>query len=193
VIEARCLGCGKRYRLKGDPNAMDFLSLPCPECGGMLEMSGAEEEVIIEDFLLEKPLALVYWEEGENKNDFLKELMAQGYEVRTINRPTLLVQWLRFHTPALLVLFCGEEKLKPFIEILERLGMLERRQIFTVWISPEVKTMDPKTAFLKSIQLVINAEDLFRFGEILKRAQKMWADFYASFLELQDQVEGSLL
>lgn len=193
MIEGRCLGCGKRYRLKGDPNAVEFLSLPCPECGGMLEITGETEEIAIDDFLFDKPLALVFWEGIPGREDFLEELSGLGYEGRTINRPSLLIQWLRYHTPALLVLACEEEGLQPFLEILNRLALPERRQIFVAWISPEAKTLDPKTAFLKSIQLVIGREDLARFGEILNRGKQIWDEFYASFREVQEQMKESLI
>ncbi len=191
VIEARCVGCGKRYRLKGDPNAMDFLSLPCPQCGGMLELGG-EESVFQGEFLLEKPLALVFWEETVDKSAFLKVLIGLGYEVRTLKKASLLAQWLRFHTPSLLILVCEEGKLRPFLEILNRLSMPERRQIFTVWITNKVKTLDPRPAFLKSLQMVVNLEDLDRFPDLLERGQKIWQDFYQPFLKTQEQLEKQL-
>ncbi len=188
VIEARCVGCGKRYRLKGDPNAMDFLSLPCPQCGGMLELGG-EEAVFQGEFLLEKPLALVFWEREEDKSPFLKVLMGLGYEVRTLKRASLLAHWLRFHTPSLLVLVAEEGKIRPFVEVLNRLSMPERRQIFVVWVSDKVKTLDPRPAFLKSLQMVVSLEDLNRFPDLLERGQKIWQDFYQPFLKTQEQLE----
>ena len=194
VIEARCVGCGKRYRLKGDPNAMDFLSLPCPQCGGMLELGGGEEEALLGEFLLDKPLALIFWDFAGEKTAFLKQVMNLGYEVRTLKRASLLMQWLRFHTPSLLVLLTDDpEKLKPFLSILNRLSMEERRQIFTVWVSSKVKTLDPRAAFLKSLEAVVNTADLERFADILDRVQKIWRDFYRPFRETREQIEGPLL
>lgn len=191
MIEARCVGCGKRYRLKGDPNAMDFLSLPCPQCGGMLELSG-DEGLFQGEFLLEKPLSLVYWQRNEDKAPLFKAIMGLGYEVRSIKKAPLLAQWLRFQTPSLVVLVCGEELLRPFLDILNRLSMPERRQIFTVWVADTVKSLDPRPAFLKSLQMVVNTEDLGRFPDLLEKGQKIWKDFYHPFFSTQEQLEKEL-
>ncbi len=194
VIEARCVGCGKRFRLKGDPQAVDFLSLPCPECGGMLEMVSKEGETYSEmEFLLEKPLALVFWDHPADKASFMKALVKLGYEVRPIRKPALLSQWLRFNPPALLVFVCEEGKeLDPYLRILNSLPMTERRKIFVVWVTSRAKTLDPRLAYLKGIELVINWEDLSRFPDLLKRGQKIWQDFYTPFLEVEEALSKEI-
>ncbi len=188
MTEARCVQCGKRYRLKGDPQAMDFLSLPCPECGGRLEPVEEEGgEPLLEDFLLDRPLALVFWDVPAEKGSFLQALNQLGFESRIIKRPTHLAQWLRFHTPALLILVCedlGQAKL--LFRILDGISLSERRKIFTVWISPKVRTMDPRQALLHSLHLVINTSDLARFPEIYAKARKLWDGFYAPFRQAQE-------
>lgn len=192
VIEARCVNCGKRYRLKGDPQAMDFLSLPCPECGGMLEALGGEG-VFQEEFLLDRPLALIYWELTEDKAAFLKTVSGLGFEPRILKRPTHLVQWLRFHTPALLVVVSEDLKqAKILFKILDTVPIAERREIFTVWVSPQVRTMDPRTALLNSLNLVVNTSDLPRFSEIYEKSKKLWDGFYAPFRQAQTQIEKEL-
>ncbi len=188
MIEARCVGCGKRYRLKGDPQAMDFLSLPCPECGGMLEVASGDETFEME-FLLEKPLALVFWDHTGDKAAFMKGLVKLGYEVRPIKRPALLSQWLRFNSPSLLVFVCEEdEKLDPYLKILNALPMPERRKIFVVWVTSKGKTLDPRLSFLKGLELIINTADFSRFPDILERGQKIWRDFYTPYLEVEEAV-----
>jgi len=189
VIEARCVNCQKRYRLKGDPEAMDFLSLPCPECGGMLEVVSGEE-VLETEFLLEKPLALLFWDHPGEKTTFIKALVKLGYEVRPIKRPSLLNQWLRFNTPSLLIFVCEEEeKLDPYFKILNILPMPERRKIFVVWVTSKGKTLDPRLSYLKGIELIINTGDISRFPDILERGQRIWQDFYAPYLEIEEAVE----
>ena len=192
VIEARCVNCGKRYRLKGDPQAMDFLSLPCPECGGMLEALGGEG-TFQEEFLLDRPLALIYWELTEDKAGFLKTVSGLGFEPRILKRPSHLVQWLRFHTPALLIIVSEDLKqAKILFKILDTVPVAERREIFTVWISPQVRTMDPRTALLNSLNLVVNTSDLPRFSEIYEKSKKLWNGFYAPFRQAQAQIEKEL-
>ncbi len=192
MIEARCVSCGKRYRLKGDPQAMDFLSLPCPECGGMLEIAAGTEGMEFE-FLLDKPLALVFWEYPGDRTSFLKELAQAGYEVRPIKKAALLAQWLRFNPPSLVVFVCEEkEKLAPFLTILNKLPMPERRKIFVTWVTPGHKSLDPREAFLLSIELVVNAADLSRFVDILARGQKIWQDFYTPLTQTEEALEKDL-
>ena len=189
MIEAQCVGCGKKYRLKGEPQAMDFLSLPCPECGGMLEVVTGEGETQGLEFLIEKPLALVFWDYLGDKAAFFKGLAKMGYEVRPIKRAPLLSQWLRFNTPSLLVFACEEEeKLAPYLRILNLLPMPERRKIFVVWINSKSKTLDPRLAYLKGIELVVNASDLSRFPDILERGKKIWQDFYTPYFEVEEAV-----
>ncbi len=192
MIEAKCTNCGKRYRLKGEPQAMDFLSLPCPECGGLLEVTSGTDETNFE-FLLDKPLSLVFWDFSGDRTPFLKALSNIGYEVRPIKRASLLTQWFRFNPPSLLVFVCNErEKLTPFLNILNRLPMPERRKIFTVWISPKVKTLDVREAFLLSLELTVNTADLSRFPDILERAQKIWRDFYTPYHQVEEALEKEI-
>lgn len=190
MIEARCVNCGKRYRLKGDPEAMDFLSIPCPECGGMLEAMEAGGESLLplpEDFLLDRPLALVFWDIPAEKGPFLQALNRLGFESRILKRPTHLAQWLRFHTPALLILVCEElSRAALLFKILDGVPISERREIFTIWISPKVRTMDPRTALLHSVHLVMNTNDLPHFPEIYEKTKKLWDGFYAPFRLAQE-------
>ena len=191
MIEAQCVGCGKRYRLKGDPEAMDFLAIPCPECGGMIEV--LEEERPEFEFLTEKPLALVLWELEEDGEGPKKTLERLGYEVRPLAKASILNQWLRFNLPSLVILGAREsEKIAPFMEVLNRLPMEERRKVFVVWVTPLAQTLDPKEAFLKSLELVVNTKDLPRLKEVLERGQRLWQDFYAPYLQVEKALEEEI-
>ncbi len=187
-MEAYCVNCGKRYRLKGDPEKMDVLSLRCPECGGALEIEG-QEGFIREGFFIDRPLALVYWDIPLDQEAFLEALRLQGLEAITLRQPSYLSQWLRFHTPALLVMACEElKKAILLFKILDSIPALERRDIFTIWISSKVRTLDPRQALIHSVHLVLNTNDLPRFKEIYERARKIWEEFYAPFRRVQAQV-----
>ncbi len=191
MVEARCTKCGKRYRLKGDPEAMHFLSLPCPECGGPLEavQNAPTSEPLLEDFLLDRPLALIFWDISAEKAPFLQALNRLGFESRIVKQPSHLAQWLRFHTPALFILVCEDfSQAHLLLQTLNRLPLSERREIFTIWISPKVRTMDPRLALLHSIHLVINTSDLPRFPEVFEKARKLWEGFYSPFKKAQESL-----
>ena len=191
MIEAQCVGCGKRYRLKGDPEAMDFLAIPCPECGGMLEV--LEEERPEYEFLTEKPLALFFWELEEEKESLSNTLQSLGYEVRSVTKAPIFNRWLRFNLPSLVILGAREsEKIDPFMEVLNRLPMEERRKVFVVWVTPLAQTLDPKEAFLKSLELVINTKDLPRLAEVLERGKRLWQDFYTPYLQVEKALEEEI-
>ncbi|WP_456370068.1 hypothetical protein [Thermodesulfatator atlanticus] len=184
MSEVRCTKCGKRYQLKGEREDLTFLSLPCPECGGALE---SVESLSEPTFLLDKPLALVFWEGDGDRAAFLKKLTQSGYEVRTIKKPSLLNQWLRFNTPALIVFVTEDENaIKPYLAILNSLPMPERRQMFVVWISSRARTLDPRLAYLESIEMVMNSSDLERFADVLERGQKIWKDFYTPLKQVEE-------
>ncbi|WP_041434736.1 zinc ribbon domain-containing protein [Thermodesulfatator indicus] len=196
VSEVKCLNCGKRFKLKGESRVDDFLSLPCPECGGTLEPiknKQSEKEDLVDTvdepaLLIDKSLALVFWDIAEEKGKLLKDLIKTGYEVRLLKKPSLLTQWLRFETPALVVLAAEEEKIRPYIDILNSLPMPERRQIFVVWITDKARTLDPRPAFLASVEIVVNTSDIPRFSEILNRGQKIWRDFYYPFKQVEESL-----
>ncbi len=52
---------------------------------------------------------------------------------------------------------------------LERLGMAIRRNMFVTMISSRHRTMDNMTAFLKSVNLIINSKNIEDTGKILSR------------------------
>ncbi|WP_197460481.1 hypothetical protein [Thermodesulfatator autotrophicus] len=195
MSEVKCLNCGKRFRLKGESPSSNFFSVPCPECGGTLEpvsrdlrekedgVEGIEEPTL----LIDKSLALVFWDITEEKTQLLKDLTKAGYEVRLLKKPSLLTQWLRFETPSLIVLAAEDkEKIRPYIDILNSLPMPERRQIFVVWITSKARTLDPRLAFLASVEIVVNTSDISRFSDILARGQKIWRDFYYPFKQVEE-------
>ncbi len=188
VYEAYCVNCGKRYRLKADPEKLDILSLRCPECGGALEIED-QERFIRESFFIDRPLALVYWDISDNQEDFLETLHSLGFEARVLKQPSYLGQWLRFHTPTLLVMACEElKKAALLFKILDSIPSFEKRDIFLIWISPKVRTLDPRQALIHSVHLVVNTKDLPRFKEIYNRSRKIWEEFYAPFRRVQEQI-----
>jgi DNA-binding response OmpR family regulator len=66
---------------------------------------------------------------------------------------------------------------------LERLNMAIRRQMFIALISNRFRTMDQMVAFQKSINIVININNIDDFDKILRRALADNEMFYRIFKE----------
>jgi len=64
---------------------------------------------------------------------------------------------------------------------LDRLEMDVRRNIFVGLLSRKFKTMDNMTAFLKSVNLVINLRDINKIDRILSRGINEYELFYAVY------------
>jgi CheY-like chemotaxis protein/uncharacterized protein YlaI len=64
---------------------------------------------------------------------------------------------------------------------LERLGMAIRRNTFVAMISSRHRTMDNMTAFLKSVNLIINSKNIEDTGKILSRGLTEYLGFYRVF------------
>jgi predicted Zn finger-like uncharacterized protein len=66
---------------------------------------------------------------------------------------------------------------------LERLSMAVRRNTFVAMISGRYRTMDNMTAFLKSVNLIINTKNINDIGKILSRGITEYLSFYRVFRE----------
>ena len=64
---------------------------------------------------------------------------------------------------------------------LERLNMAVRRDIFTAMITRRFRTMDNMTAFQKSVNMVVNVDNITDFDKILRRGLADFGMFYQAF------------
>ena len=64
---------------------------------------------------------------------------------------------------------------------LDRLGMEVRRNIFVGLLTRQFTTMDKMTAFLKSVNLIINLKDINKIDRILSRGINEYELFYAIY------------
>lgn len=70
---------------------------------------------------------------------------------------------------------------------LERLNMEERRDIFVTLLSSRFRTMDQMAAFQKSVNIVVNLNNIQDFDKILRRSLADNDLFYRVFRECQPQ------
>ena len=94
---------------------------------------------------------------------------------------------LNFHTFNLIVVDeefnIGRDGVNYVLKHLEQLSMSIRRQIFVVLISATFATMDDMHAYNKSVNLIINKEEITEMGLILKKEIEENNYFYHVFSE----------
>jgi DNA-binding response OmpR family regulator len=64
---------------------------------------------------------------------------------------------------------------------LERLNMTIRRNIFVAMITRRFRTMDQMTAFQKSVNMVVNVDNISDFDKILRRGLADYGMFYQGY------------
>jgi len=64
---------------------------------------------------------------------------------------------------------------------LERLNMAMRRDIFVTMITRRFRTMDQMAAFQKSVNLIVNVDNIVDFDKILRRAMADHGMFYQAY------------
>ena len=114
-------------------------------------------------------------------------LKALGYYVNEAPSARDVLKQMRFHTFDLVVINERFDTPDPdrnnVMRYLERLPMSTRRNMFVALISDRFRTMDTMAAFHKSVNLVINVDNLDDLGKVLKRGVSDNANFYRVFKE----------
>ncbi len=78
--------------------------------------------------------------------------------------------------------FCGEKLEKnTILHYLQPMPMFQRRHIFLVLLSEELRTFDNLAAFILSTNMIVNYRDLNKFSILLKRGLKENERFYKTF------------
>jgi|GEM_PF-1814143 hypothetical protein len=108
--------------------------------------------------------------------------------------PEELFPMLEFGDPDFLVLEEGfgrkEEGKDPVLEWIQHLSSDRRRDLFVVYIAPQIKSGDPLTAFSLSVNLVLNPEDLNGWVKVLGRSYRHWKNLYQGFFQVRQEVNG---
>ena len=98
-----------------------------------------------------------------------------------------VLKYFTFHTFNLIVVNenfnIGKDGVNYVLNHLEHLYMSTRRQIFVVLISSTFATMDDMHAYNKSVNLIINKEEIPQMGLILKKEIEENNYFYHIFKE----------
>ena len=98
-----------------------------------------------------------------------------------------VLKYLNFHTFNVIVVDenfdTGTDGVNYLLNYLEQLSMSIRRQVFVVLISTTFATMDDMHAYNKSVNLIINKDEISELGLILKKEIAENDYFYHAFKE----------
>ena len=107
---------------------------------------------------------------AENARDALKRLRYHAYDLIVVNES--------FDT--------NNPDANGVLIYLERLTMSVRRNIFVAMISNRYRTMDNMMAFQKSVNMIINVDNISDFDKILRRGLADYGMFYRVYKEYKN-------
>jgi predicted Zn finger-like uncharacterized protein len=142
------------------------------------------------DFIEEEgETALVCESDGAIKGKIKQVLDFMEYHISETDDTRDALKKMRYHNYHLIVINESFSSRSPdsngVLIYLERLKMKTRRGIFVVLLTKRFKTMDAMTAFERSVELIINLNDINHFEKILKRALADQEQFYRIYKEEQ--------
>jgi len=154
---------------------------------GIPEFDDVKEDSILDTYDEGETLALVMDNDPDHTQDIKEALEELGDKYIHAENTQKAVSKIRFQNFDLVILSDNFDKVSleqsPILNYLNHLSMSVRRKVFLVLISDKFRTMDHMMAFTMSANLVINAKDLDKFSNILKRAVSDNEKFYKVFFD----------
>lgn len=202
-----CTSCKSQFKIADDKiPAGRSASFPCPKCRTRITV-GAEpaapagkvslNEVDTSgynpadrpfDFVEEEgKTALVCEQHPLLKKPIIESLELMEYQITVAENARDALKRMRYHVYDIVVVDEDFDTDNPeangVLIYLERLGMSVRRNIFVALVSSRHRTMDNMTAFLKSVNLIVNSKNIEDFPKILSRGLTDHLTFYRVFRE----------
>lgn len=147
----------------------------------------------LENLLLDRQVTICYWELGMS-TDKLRDFFLKDTEWRTITQLSEILTWINYGDVKNLIVGTEDtQRMAEAKQILEKIPIEKRREIFFILISPQLHTLDPKEAFIYSANLVINPKDLGEFERIYSRAQIYWKRLYDPYRSAFEKLKEVLL
>ncbi len=132
------------------------------------------------DYLIEKPLTLVYWNVSQPFEGFTQSF--EDTEIKKISSVEEVDYWLKVgEVRNILIATSDKDKIKEFRVFWDKLFPEKRREIFVILITDGVHTIDPVETFVYSVNLLININDLEYFSQLYRKSQKYWEQFYKNY------------
>jgi predicted Zn finger-like uncharacterized protein len=210
-MEISCKKCNTRLNIPDEKLPKDkAASVVCPKCKekiiidlqkespsktdeGMFEKNsfdeGTEDYDVSErpfDFLEEEgKTALICEENPETLKEITTVLEIMDYSITKAKSVREALRSMKYHIYDMVLVnetFDGSDPDANGILIyLDRLEMDIRRNIFVGLLTRQFTTMDKMTAFLKSVNLIINLKDINKIDRILSRGINEYELFYAVY------------
>ncbi|MGE5257173.1 MAG: zinc-ribbon domain-containing protein [Hyphomicrobiales bacterium] len=202
-----CTNCQSHFKIADDkiPPGRSA-SFPCPKCRTRITVgsgpAGLDGKVSLNevdtsaynpadrpfDFVEEEgKTALVCEQHPLVKKPVIESLELLEYQITVAESARDALKRMRYHVYDLIVVDEDFDTDNPetngVLIYLERLGMAVRRNMFIAMISNRHRTMDNMTAFLKSVNLIINTKNMEDFGKIISRGLTDHLSFYRVFQE----------
>jgi hypothetical protein len=127
--------------------------------------------------------------ESDDRRKAVRTVLKQlGFDPETPGDPTEAVDSLRkvaYHVVVVEDIYGGGSELdNAILKALNAMTMSVRRYIFVLLIAPHVQSFDHATAFARSVNAVVNPNDLDHLGPALRRALLDNDAFYRVFREV---------
>jgi predicted Zn finger-like uncharacterized protein len=203
-----CEQCQSKFTIPADKiPAGKTVTLKCPKCENRIFVSAPSEKGLGDSFteeLSERALT----DEDESPSGFVDEdiqtamicepdeaiksrlvpvLTQLGYQITEAVDPRMALRNMRYHVYDLIVLNeifgSSDPSANGILIYLDRMAMAVRRNIFVALLSERFRTMDQMMAFNKSVDLIINLENLNELEKILTRGIRQKEAFYRVFKE----------
>ena len=206
-MEIICSNCQGKFKIADDKIPPGrAASFPCPKCRTPLtvnsEAPAPRGKVSLNeidastynptdkpfDFIEEEgKTALVCEQQLLLRKTVTETLHLMEYQITVADNARDALKRMRYHVYDIVVVDENFDTNNPdangvFI-YLERLGMSVRRNIFVAMITSHHRTMDNMTAFLRSVNLIIDTKNIDDFGKIMSRGLTDHLSFYRTYRE----------
>jgi CheY-like chemotaxis protein len=203
-MEIACTACQGKFKIADDKiPAGRTATFVCPNCRGKIAVSAPpRERVSLKEVeasaynSADRPFDFVE-EEGktalvcEQQPPLLKivtdTLHLMEYQITVAENARDALKRMRYHVYDVVVVDEDFDTQTPeangVLIYLERLAMNARRNTFVAMISSRHRTMDNMTAFMRSVNLIINTKNIDDFGKIISRGLTENLAFYRVFRE----------
>ena len=135
------------------------------------------------DFIEEEgKTALVCEQQPLLKKPIIESLERMDYQITVEENARDALKRMRYHIYDVVVVDedfgTDNPETNSVLIYLERLSMSVRRNMFVAMVSGRHRTMDDMTAFLKSVNLIINSKNIDDFSKIISRGLTDHLAFY---------------
>lgn len=216
-MEVQCKSCEARFKISDEKlPAGQLISLKCPKCENKIEVdtrgtqataSAESLQAIMDDMASDtydaalKPFdfleegvetALICEQDEAVKEKIGSALQEMNYNITDAASTRDALKYMRFHNFELVVLNEGFDGGDPesnyVLRYVAQLSTRVRRDVFVILVGDGFATGDSMTAFNKSVNFVLNPEDVDELERILKLSLADHEEFYRMLRDTMKKV-----